>query len=203
MGGRVVTATTSRNNVVEEQRIETTSESPNKKKIDEIITHILRFPPGARVTLTNRRLYCALFPVLSVLPYVHLIVWLAGWLDGELIRSANGCIRYRVFRLTIEGSKFHHIPPALRSISLFQHHFGLQPYAIPLFQQTIYSDVDSGGDIIYPNSFLSIRSMFNSRFDSSSNPSRSTAIHPSNHTTDKITHLLVPWAASSSPASRL
>jgi len=54
------------NNGVEEQRIETTSESPNKKKMNETRTHILRFPPGARVTLTNRRLYCALFPVLSV-----------------------------------------------------------------------------------------------------------------------------------------
>ena len=54
----------------------------NKKKIDEIITHILRFPPGARVTLTNRRLYCALFPVMLVLHYVR-SVCVAGWTDGN------------------------------------------------------------------------------------------------------------------------
>jgi len=118
------------NNGVEEQRIETTSESPNKK-MNETRTHILRFPPGARVTLTNRRLYCALFPVLLVKSR-RLCGWLGGWMaDCEQCLAPAGRKRYRVSRLTIEGSKFHHIPPALRSISLFQHHFGLNRMPFP------------------------------------------------------------------------
>lgn len=55
--------------------------TPNEKKINGIITHILRFPPGARVTLTNRRLYCALFPVLLVLSS---LICVAGWTDGQM-----------------------------------------------------------------------------------------------------------------------
>jgi hypothetical protein len=51
-----------------------------EEKMNGIITHILRFPPGARVTLTNRRLYCALFPVLLVLiSFICVASWMDGW----------------------------------------------------------------------------------------------------------------------------
>jgi hypothetical protein len=51
-----------------------------KEKMNGIMTHILRFPPGARVTLTNRRLYCALFPGLLVMSSLMCV---AGWTDSR------------------------------------------------------------------------------------------------------------------------
>jgi hypothetical protein len=71
-----------------------------------IITHILRFPPGARVTLTNRRLYCALFPVLLVLSS---FICVAGWADG-IYRMDFERWAYAAYRLTVDSWSVFGIP---------------------------------------------------------------------------------------------
>jgi hypothetical protein len=90
-GRRVVRANSENNGV--DNNVSRQGGHRTRGETNRIITHILRFPPGARVTLTNRRLYCALFPVLLVLRYVHLSVGLDGRMVNveQCLDAMGGC----------------------------------------------------------------------------------------------------------------
>ena len=139
-----------------------------------IITHILRFPPGARVTLTNRRLYCALFPGLLVLSSFTRSRRLDGWMAFR----EWGVYGTSTVPVNDRYSKFHLIPSSLLVRShAFPNHFDPTRSAWLLRPKTICSNVESGGDLDSQYRYCLVDS-FSIR-SSNRLPIPSIAIHPS------------------------
>jgi len=145
-----------------------------EEKINRMITHILRFPPGARVTLTNRRLYCALFPVLLVLFSLPRSRRLDGWMAFR----EWGVYGTSTVPVNDRYSKFHLLPPSLLVRSrAFPNHFDPTRSPWLLCPKTICSNIESGGDLDSQYRYCLVDSFSIQR--SNRLPIRPIAIHPS------------------------